>query len=82
MPNQNAGIDCSITPVGTRMLSKKPPRRHAAIAPIAVPTTKEMTTAQPTSPIVQGSSWPIRVLTFSGYSEMDKPKWPKAVWWR
>ena len=50
----------------TITLSTAPPRRHAAIIPISVPTTNASTNATPTRKIEYGSVRPTTVDTGAG----------------
>ncbi len=51
---KNAGNAPSAMNVGTTTVSTAPPRRHAAIIPIAVPSTNAIRNATPTRKIEYG----------------------------
>src|ERR1700692_1702185 len=60
---------------GGRMLSSAPPRRHAAMAPNAVPIKNPRIVLAPTRPSDQGSAWAMILLTGSGkFGPSDIPK--------
>ena len=67
---------------GVSTLSTIPPRRHAAIIPIAVPSTKASTNAVPTRKIEYGSVLPITSETGAGKFEVETPKSPVAICFR
>ena len=60
---------------GGRTLSSAPPRRHATIAPNAVPIRNPRIVLTPTRPSDQGSASPTILLTGSGkFGPTDIPK--------
>ena len=56
---KKAGKAPSASSVGVKTLSTTPPRRHAAIIPIAVPMTNASAKATPTRKIEYGSVRPM-----------------------
>ena len=63
---KKAGNALSAIMPGTTNVSSAPPRRHAAIIPIAVPSTNARRNAIPTSTIEYGSMRPMTSETGAG----------------